>query len=114
MAYSRIHAVLYFYYLLLLNITNLLLIMAQALVSLSEGAESRTGSMLKLLTDQNFDNTIVRGLLRCNPNIDIVRATQRYPAKNKCDRSFQFTIKSSQRIKSETDVNPHRYFNFNC
>ena len=29
--------------------------------------------MLKLLADENFDNTIVRGLLRRNPNIDIVR-----------------------------------------
>ena len=29
--------------------------------------------MLKLLADENFDNTIVRGLLRRNQNIDIVR-----------------------------------------
>ncbi len=29
--------------------------------------------MLKLLTDENFDNTIVRGLLRRRPNINIVR-----------------------------------------
>lgn len=29
--------------------------------------------MLKLLADENFDNTIVRGLLRRNPNIDIIR-----------------------------------------
>jgi Domain of unknown function (DUF5615) len=29
--------------------------------------------MLKLLADENFDNTIVRGLLRRKPNIDIVR-----------------------------------------
>ncbi|BAZ16081.1 hypothetical protein NIES4071_79560 [Calothrix sp. NIES-4071] len=29
--------------------------------------------MLKLLADENFNNTIVRGLLRRNPNIDIVR-----------------------------------------
>ncbi|WP_416669164.1 DUF5615 family PIN-like protein [Egbenema bharatensis] len=29
--------------------------------------------MLKLLADENLDNTIVRGLLRRNPNIDIVR-----------------------------------------
>ncbi|MBP5975404.1 DUF5615 family PIN-like protein [Brasilonema sp. CT11] len=29
--------------------------------------------MLKLLADENFDNTIVRGLLRRNLNIDIVR-----------------------------------------
>ncbi|AFY86896.1 MAG: hypothetical protein CLLPBCKN_003587 [Chroococcidiopsis cubana SAG 39.79] len=29
--------------------------------------------MLKLLADENFDNTVVRGLLRRNPNIDIVR-----------------------------------------
>ncbi|WP_016951836.1 hypothetical protein [Anabaena sp. PCC 7108] len=29
--------------------------------------------MLKLLADENFDNTIVRGLWRRNPNIDIVR-----------------------------------------
>jgi len=29
--------------------------------------------MLKLLADENFDNTIVRGLLRRNPQIDIVR-----------------------------------------
>ncbi len=29
--------------------------------------------MLKLLADENFDNTIVRGLLRRNSNIDIVR-----------------------------------------
>jgi Domain of unknown function (DUF5615) len=28
---------------------------------------------LKLLADENFDNTIVRGLLRRNSNIDIVR-----------------------------------------
>jgi hypothetical protein len=28
---------------------------------------------LKPLADENFDNTIVRGLLRRNPNIDIVR-----------------------------------------
>ncbi|NJL41159.1 MAG: DUF5615 family PIN-like protein [Leptolyngbyaceae cyanobacterium SM1_4_3] len=29
--------------------------------------------MLKLLADENFDNTIIRGLLRRNPDIDIVR-----------------------------------------
>jgi predicted nuclease of predicted toxin-antitoxin system len=29
--------------------------------------------MLKLLADENFDNTIVRGLFRRNPEIDIVR-----------------------------------------
>lgn len=29
--------------------------------------------MLKLLSDENFDNTIVRGLLRRRPSIDIVR-----------------------------------------
>lgn len=29
--------------------------------------------MIKLLADENFDNTVVRGLLRRNPNIDIVR-----------------------------------------
>ena len=29
--------------------------------------------MLKLLADENFDNTIVRGLLRRRPNTDIVR-----------------------------------------
>lgn len=29
--------------------------------------------MLKWLADENFDNTVVRGLLRRNPNIDIVR-----------------------------------------
>ena len=29
--------------------------------------------MLKLLADENFDNTIVRGLLRRNASIDIVR-----------------------------------------
>ncbi|MBD2081846.1 DUF5615 family PIN-like protein [Leptolyngbya sp. FACHB-17] len=29
--------------------------------------------MLKLLVDENFDNTIVRGLFRRNPMLDIVR-----------------------------------------
>jgi Domain of unknown function (DUF5615) len=29
--------------------------------------------MLKLFADENFDNNIVRGLLRRQPNIDIVR-----------------------------------------
>ncbi|MCY7273169.1 MAG: DUF5615 family PIN-like protein [Phormidesmis sp. CAN_BIN44] len=29
--------------------------------------------MLKLLADENFDNTIVRGLFRRSPKIDIVR-----------------------------------------
>jgi predicted nuclease of predicted toxin-antitoxin system len=29
--------------------------------------------MIKLLADENFDNTIVRGLFRRNPEIDIVR-----------------------------------------
>ncbi len=29
--------------------------------------------MIKLLADENFDNTIIRGLLRRNPDIDIVR-----------------------------------------
>ncbi len=29
--------------------------------------------MLRLLADENFDNTIVRGLLRRRPEIDIVR-----------------------------------------
>jgi predicted nuclease of predicted toxin-antitoxin system len=29
--------------------------------------------MLRVLADENFDNTIVRGLLRRNLNIDIVR-----------------------------------------
>jgi predicted nuclease of predicted toxin-antitoxin system len=28
---------------------------------------------LKLLADENFDNTIIRGLLRRNPDIDIAR-----------------------------------------
>jgi hypothetical protein len=29
--------------------------------------------MLKFLADENFDNTIVRGLFRRNPSLDIVR-----------------------------------------
>lgn len=29
--------------------------------------------MIKLLADENFDNTIIRGLLRRNPDVDIVR-----------------------------------------
>jgi predicted nuclease of predicted toxin-antitoxin system len=29
--------------------------------------------MLKLLADENFDNTILRGLLRRQPDIDIIR-----------------------------------------
>jgi hypothetical protein len=29
--------------------------------------------MLKLLVDENFDNTIVRGLFRRNPMLDMVR-----------------------------------------
>jgi hypothetical protein len=29
--------------------------------------------MLKLLVDENFDNTIVRGLFRRNPTLDMVR-----------------------------------------
>jgi predicted nuclease of predicted toxin-antitoxin system len=29
--------------------------------------------MLRLLADENFDNTIVRGLLRRRPSIDVVR-----------------------------------------
>jgi len=29
--------------------------------------------MLKLLADENFDNTIVRGLVRRRPSIDIIR-----------------------------------------
>jgi hypothetical protein len=29
--------------------------------------------MLKFLADENFDNTIVRGLFRLNPTLDIVR-----------------------------------------
>jgi hypothetical protein len=29
--------------------------------------------MLKLVADENFDNTIVRGLLRRRPNLDIIR-----------------------------------------
>jgi len=29
--------------------------------------------MLKLLVDENFDNTIVRGLFRRNPVLDMVR-----------------------------------------
>lgn len=29
--------------------------------------------MLKLLANENFDNTVVRGLLQRNPNIDLVR-----------------------------------------
>ncbi|ALF55656.1 hypothetical protein ACX27_26905 [Nostoc piscinale CENA21] len=29
--------------------------------------------MLKLLIDENFDNTIIRGLFRRNPTLDIVR-----------------------------------------
>jgi Domain of unknown function (DUF5615) len=29
--------------------------------------------MLKLLADENLDNTIIRGLFRRNPTLDIVR-----------------------------------------
>ncbi|MEL7037527.1 MAG: DUF5615 family PIN-like protein [Cyanobacteria bacterium J06592_8] len=29
--------------------------------------------MLKFLADENFDNNIVRGLLRCRPSIDLIR-----------------------------------------
>lgn len=29
--------------------------------------------MLKLLADENFDNTVVRGLFRRNPSIDLIR-----------------------------------------
>ena len=32
--------------------------------------------MLKLLADENFDNQIVRGLLRRNPKLDIVRVQE--------------------------------------
>ena len=32
--------------------------------------------MLKLLADENFDNTIIRGLLRRNPRLDIVRVQE--------------------------------------
>lgn len=29
--------------------------------------------MIRLLADENFDNTIVRGLVRRNPDVDILR-----------------------------------------
>jgi predicted nuclease of predicted toxin-antitoxin system len=40
--------------------------------------------MLKLLADENFDNTILRGLLRRQPDIDIVRVqdTELYGAND--------------------------------
>jgi predicted nuclease of predicted toxin-antitoxin system len=40
--------------------------------------------MLKLLADENFDNTVIRGLLRRLPNIDIIRVqdTELYGAND--------------------------------
>ena len=40
--------------------------------------------MLKLLADENFDNTIMRGLLRRQPDIDIIRVqdTELYGAND--------------------------------
>lgn len=40
--------------------------------------------MLKLLADENFDNTILRGLLRRQPDIDIIRVqdTELYGAND--------------------------------
>jgi hypothetical protein len=37
---------------------------------------------MKFLADENFDNTIVRGLIRRKPDIDIIRVkTLAYPVK---------------------------------
>jgi predicted nuclease of predicted toxin-antitoxin system len=40
--------------------------------------------MLKLLADENFDNTILRGLLRRQPDVDIIRVqdTELYGAND--------------------------------
>ena len=45
---------------------------------------SRKIGMLKLLADENFDNTILRGLLRRQPDIDIIRVqdTELYGAND--------------------------------
>jgi PemK-like, MazF-like toxin of type II toxin-antitoxin system len=54
--------------------------------------------MLKLLADENFDNTILRGLLRRQPDIDIIRVqdTELSGANDRIDWFMLFCLLITQ------------------
>ena len=59
--------------------------------------------MLKLLADENFDNTIIRGLFRRNPNIDIARV-QDVALSGKDDPTVLVWAAQEQRVLLTHDV----------
>ncbi|WP_347242249.1 DUF5615 family PIN-like protein [Nostoc sp. FACHB-892] len=59
--------------------------------------------MLKLLADENFDNTVVRGLFRRSPEIDIVRV-QDIGLSNKDDPTILDWAAQEGRILLTHDV----------
>ena len=59
--------------------------------------------MLKLLADENFDNTIIRGLFRRNPNIDIARV-QDVALSGKDDPTVLAWAAQAQRVLLTHDV----------
>jgi len=65
--------------------------------------------MLKLLADENFDNTIVRGLLRRRPNTDIVRV-QDVGLAGKDDPSILAWAAEEDRVLLTHDVSTITYF----
>ncbi len=58
---------------------------------------------MKFLADENFDNTIIRGLLRRQPNIDIVRV-QDVGLSGKDDPTVLEWAAQEQRILLTHDV----------
>ena len=59
--------------------------------------------MLKLLADENFDNTIIRGLLRRNSSIDIARV-QDVALSGKDDPTVLTWAAQEQRVLLTHDV----------
>ena len=63
--------------------------------------------MIRLLADENLDNTIIRGLLRRNPDIDIVRV-QDIGLSGEDDREhvflFQRILKAHKLVSMEVRV----------
>ncbi|WP_228015825.1 DUF5615 family PIN-like protein [Leptolyngbya ectocarpi] len=59
--------------------------------------------MLKLLADENLDNTIIRGLLRRNPSIDIARV-QDVALSGKDDPTVLAWAAQEQRVLLTHDV----------
>lgn len=68
---------------------------------------------MKLLADENFDNNIIRGLLRRNPDIDIVRV-QDVGLSGKDDPTVLEWAAQENRILLTHDVATITHYAYEC